>query len=559
MVHSPMPSTNSLTTSGVRLVTPFKANQPPGAFGGLDLPVVQPRITKEEEPWVRASEVFGADAPSGLTDAYVKEYQLHRRGGKNDADARHRAIRHTQRMGWFKTSNGWKQVLPDLREKINVTEGIQQPDGTYFIEGVPIFHANAVKGADQGYSNADLDRIIANTNASVHSGGSKPVLLEGHPDEIQKAIGKQLDARGFPVNFRKNKKTNMVECDLVKVDPTYMKRLREEKLPAVSAGFAKDAHGLNRRFGHVALLGGTSPALSHLPATEYFSVSGNYLCFSADTESFPRKDGYMLSQKTKDCYAACEAAEKSKELGQPDGDARMKEAFSALKDSMKADFASMDDMGGSADGTAAPMDTATMPMPPVDTGTDTTAAYDAAQNVANDGIIPAQSPMGSPTPAFESFQAIKDGFAAGGDVIPAFNAMVDTVEKLVQVNDALRLKNRANENRARVERFDATMEKLRQSGRHIPKAEILKKQRDACFESRDPDKAMALLVEGYSAYPVQQTPATFNRGQSVFEASDANPVKGTKKLSLSDLVGVKERLTKDDLEFAALSEAVEGD
>lgn len=540
----------------------FQQLQRPGAIGGFDLPLIQPRLALEEEPYAKASEIFGADAPAKLTDAYIKEYDTHRKGGKNAADSHHRAVRHTQRMGWFKTARGWKQVLPDLRDKINVTEGVQQPDGTFFIEGVPIFHANAVKGADNGYSNEDLDRIIKNTNASVHSGGSKPVLLEGHPDEIQKAIGKQLDARGFPINFRKNPKTRMVECDLIKVDPAYMKRLREEKLPAVSAGFAKDAHGLNKRFGHVALLGGTSPALSHLPATEYFASSGNYLCFSAEAEyHFPRKESHMLSKTAKDCYAAMqsayeayEAAEKSKELGQPDGDARVSEAYAALMGA-KSKFEGMGD-----DGTAPPMDTADAPTPPTDSGEDTTGAYDAAQNLDNGGMVPATTPMGSPTPAFSSFQSIKDHFSAeDGNPATAFNAIVDIAEKLMQANDALRLKDRANTNRARVEKFDATMAEFRRSGRSIPKPEILKRQRDACFQSRDIDGALALLVEGYAALPERQTPATFAGGQNMFDARDARPRPAAKKLTLTDIVGVQERLTPKDLEFAALSEAVEAD
>lgn len=553
----------------------------------IDPPLLQYRLAPDYvPPGEQASEIFGADAPEELTKTYLSEYRKHLAKGMNDRDARLRAIRHTEHAGWLKGRDGWKQRAPDMRGKINVTEGVEQPDGTFFVPGVPVFYANAVKGADNSYAKDDIDQVLDNTvDAMKH--GFKPVLLEGHPDDTQKARGYQLPPQGYPINFRKNK-DGVVECDLKKVKPGYMKRLREETLPSLSVGYAMDRHGLGKVIAHVAGLGGTAPALRYLKPTEYFSVSGNYLCFSADTENFPKGRTSMLSKKHEDNFAsmysafeACQAAKKAKEVGQPDADARIKEADKMYKACAKAHFDAMSDMGDTAGGgdmagmgavgTAAPMDTATAPMPPVDSGAeDTTGAYDAEENMDNQGIIPAQMPMGSATPAFSTIDDIKNYFSdtsAEANPALAFNALCDVVKQRDQVIDQLRannnafmLKQRADKNRLRCQNFQSEVVELRRSGRILPDDKTLTEQRDACFEAKDPDRALDLVIRGYKAQAGRQTPATFNGGRDVFDARDVHPTNGNghggkvKLVTASDMAGVKPRITKEDLDFAALSE-----
>lgn len=512
------------------------ANAMMGEHGGDSVGTFRiPQITNS----LMSSTTFDASAPRPLVKAYHDEFQKHRDSGSTHEDAHHRAIRHTQRMGWFKGPKGWKKVLPDMQDKINVTQGVRQPDGTYYIECVPVFHPNAVKGAEHSFSEKDLDQIIANTNAAVHSGGSKPVLLEGHPDELQKAMGKQLDARGFPVNFRKNPKTKMVECDFIRVDPEYWDRLKKQKLPSLSAGFAKDAHGLNRRFGHVALLGGTSPALSHLPTTEYFSASGNCLCFAADTEVFP-KGKSMLSSKKKDCFAALssakeayDAAEKSKEMGQPDADARMTEAYTAYA-AAEADYAAA--MTGDDEGTGPVGNTVqdTSAIPAMGNG-------DAAGTYGDMQTMP--TPMGDaampPTPTAagvgagatgEDFAAMKDVFAdPAGDPSVAFSAVVDELAAMKQQQTELRkLLAEANDAKRLLKsqelwrNYSAEIETLRRSGRQLPNNEIIREEFSSFGEFRDPTKAATLRLKAYRSLPAQSTPATVNGGQPVFSAEDAH-------------------------------------
>src|SRR4051812_42962813 len=97
----------------------------------------------------KSAAEFIAGAPRAVVDLYheARERQTEQHG---DAERAHRyALGEIRRAGWFRTSKGWQQLTPDLREKVAVREAIKQPDGRYVIEGVPVFMPNAVKmGAD---------------------------------------------------------------------------------------------------------------------------------------------------------------------------------------------------------------------------------------------------------------------------------------------------------------------------------------------------------------------------------------------------------------------------
>jgi hypothetical protein len=536
--------------------TPFKKNQPPGAFGGLDIPLIQPRV---------ATATFSAmaGAPHELVKTYHDELEKHINMGRDEADAHKRALRLTTKKGWIKTGAGWKKAMPDISDKVNDCEAIKQPDGSYFIEGVPCFYPNAVKGKHLAFSAGDIKQIIKNTNEC----NARPTIIEGHPNEMQAAMGQQQDAHGFAVNFREHpKNAGHVLCDFVGVEPEYVKRLQEKKLPHLSVGFAKDGGGLNRRFGHVALLGGTSPALSHLPATDFFQASGNTVYFSADTETFFPKGKNMLSKKQKECFAAMssaneayEAAEKGKELGQPDADARCGEAYAAFKSAkMNFDASMGEESPAAAPGDAPMMPDAGDPATSTAAGSETTGAYDA-------NVPPSVTPMGSQTPAFATIEDLKTHFTSEPDV--AFNAMVDNYtalsskfDKAIEVIEALRIKDRANVNRNRFQHFHAEAVKLRRLGHPVPQDAMLKKQWESFFNSKDYDQAESFALEMYAAMPAQQTPATALGRERFFDASDSESVrtngKPAAKLTAADIAIRGRRSSPDDEMWAALSEAI---
>ncbi len=492
------------------------------------------------------SNTFGLNAPRPLLDLYHGEIQRHHQLGLEDDEAHRRAIRCCQHAGWYKTSKGWKQVAPNVRGKVNVTEAVKQPDGNFLIEGVPVFYPNAVKGINLAFSADNIRQIINNTNRSIQSGAPKPVVIEGHPTEEQQDRGLQLDAHGSAINFREDpNKPGFAICDLIDVEPRYVQRMKARNLPSLSVGFAKDAHGLQRRFGHVALLGGTSQALAHNPATEVFSaVSGNYLCFSADQEFCPERTNPMkMSDKQKACfaalYSACqgmEAAQKSAELGEPEADGKNAEAYSAM-------FKSVKDMFDAADTEAAAVQpqSAVSPKPDGSGGEppiDTTGAYDADTTAA---------------PAM--FASLKETFES--DPSAAFSAMLDQVADLKKVNDLLRTKDRANTNRMRHEKFQAEIVTLRKSGRTLPGDDTIKEQFHNAFETKDPEKSLALVLKAYKALPVASTPATFNNGNPVFDARDtaAKAITG-KPLTKKDLAGTKPDLSDEDMMYAALGDSL---
>lgn len=545
---NPRPSQNAMTERG-------PDNDGNGIFRmaeiepSLEPPASQKGILGLTEP---SSYTFEASAPRSLVHAYTALYETHRDDGKDHGDAHHRATREIQRRGWRKTKDGWKQVMPDLSDKINVAQGVEQPDGTYYIEGVPVFHPNAVKGIP--FDADKIRTIIKNTNASIHAGGAKPGITEGHPSEMQSMIGKQLDTHGSAVNFRENPdKPGHTMCDLIDVEPDYFQRLKERKLPGLSAGFAKDCNDLNRRFGHVALLGGTSPALSHLPATEFFQ-SGNDLCFGADMEVFP-KGKAMRSKKTKELFAdvasaqdAYDAAEMAQESGDPTAEAKMGEAYAALCKKNEAYAASMASDAASAGGDMAGGDPMNGGGPVGNTVQDdsmpATVGNGAAAGQYGD-VPPMDMPSGSTVspqmPAQPmNFSATIEDIDFINHPEDAFAALIENGKQqeersrwqerqLAEAHTALKamaLKNRMQDVREKWLGFSAKVETLRRDGRDIPDAKMIREEFTSFGDYKDPDKAIKLALKRYESLPKHRTPATVNRAEPVFAAGGADDGTG---------------------------------
>lgn len=569
---NPRPSPNSMTERG------------PGGIGiGSFSPVeIEPSLAPPASHRSMTSSspstfTFEASAPRSLVHAYTALYETHRDAGKDHGDAHHRATREIQRRGWRKTKDGWRQVMPDLTDKINVTEGIEQPDGTYFIEGVPVFHPNAVKGVP--FDADKIRQIIKNTNASIHAGGTKPGITEGHPNEMQGVIGKQLDTHGAAVNFRENPdKPGHTMCDLIDVAPEYFQRLKERKLPGLSAGFAKDCNDLNRRFGHVALLGGTSPALSHLPATEFFQ-SGNDLCFSADMEVFP-KGKSMRSKKSKELFAnvmsaqdAYDAAEMAKEAGDPTADAKMAESWAAVCKNTEAYAASMaadsgmnagvDGMGGGPIGNTV-QDESTQP----------TVGNGAA--AGEYGTVP---PMEMPTASTVSPQAPQMNFSARiqnidfvehpEEMFAAYNDEFVRLSREVEAaKQAREITQRAAKARELWMNFSSQVESCRREGRvGIPDAKLIREEFESFADSRDPVKAANIAIRRYKSLPAQRTPATINNREPIFAAPNDNgnealtglPLAARPRNKTEILQALGNGADDEELMFAAVGEAMEWD
>lgn len=199
-----------------------------------------------------------------------------------DRDKAHRhALAQIRRAGWFRTASGWKQLAPDVRDKLAVREPVLQPDGRYVIEGVPVFCPNAVKMTPDGplaFDRDDVRSMARNTNAAIARSGWRPALLiaGNHPQDESRAYG-------AAVNYREAKgRPGLMVCDLVDVDPEAVDLLTKRRLPGLSARLAQDGGGLARRIGHVAMLAAEAPALHMLPALELAYSVPNQLCFSAD-------------------------------------------------------------------------------------------------------------------------------------------------------------------------------------------------------------------------------------------------------------------------------------
>jgi hypothetical protein len=288
--------------------------------------------------------------PEPVLSLYVlAENRLAGTPGISPEDARKRAFREVQHAGWYQTEGGWQQLTADVRDKVNVRRAEPQGDGSFVIRDVDVFYPNAVKEVmDENtgertpvvYTAEDIVRAIENTNRAISEGGQRPALSREHPHLAQKFIGKALPALGAAVNWSESPRgPGWARCDLVDVEAETVDEWRQKKWTGLSAGFVKDAGGLNLRFGHVALLGVDSQALSALPMTEIFA-SGNQLLFSADESAIQK--GSDMSRKThavtlSAAYAAVASAFAAVGTGEPGADAKLKEAYSSL-DSARTQF-----------------------------------------------------------------------------------------------------------------------------------------------------------------------------------------------------------------------------
>jgi ribosomal protein S16 len=467
-----------------------------------------------------------AGAPKELVDLYAQEYGDQRENGASHDEAHRRAIRMTQHAGWHRTSKGWRQLHADVRDKINVRDAVKQPNGRFIIEDVDVFYPNAAKG--EPYNDEDIRQISANTNRMIESGSQKPGLLEIHPNDYQKAIGVQLPSYGSGVNWREHpEKTGWARCDLIDIDPAIIEKMRTRQLTGLSAGIAKDGGGLNRRFGHVAMLGGETQALSQLPITELadvYSVSSQ-VCFSAtppaDT-SFLK--GQIMNDKHKACYgaladaySACAAAFTSFNAGEPGSDKKVEES----KAKLDAAFAAACELGeegnplhhilhhkhdvesSPAGGFAAPPDA--MPVP----GTPTPPAATAAPIVDN----------APPTPV-GSLEQPRTGVSFAADPEAAFNALSEenaaqrkTIADLVAVTNGL-IGNGLKQ------QFSVQIDALRRDGHQLPDQPDIEQMFSVCASGAKPKDAIEKLLNMLRKLPKRQSVAAVGQ---VFDASAAQP------------------------------------
>lgn len=468
--------------------------------------------------------------------------------GMKSEQARQYAHREVRLAGFYKTPRGWTRLTGDLRNKVNVREATKQPDGTFVICDVDVFYPNAVKGHEEEdrYTSEQIEQICENTNRAIEAGGQAPGLIEGHPNPFQQAMGSQAESHGIGVNWRISPRgKGWARCDLVKVDPAIVRRLQKGKLPGLSARINQDAGGLNKRFGHVALLGGDLQALSHLPTHEIFAAS--QVCFSAAVAGqTPSKDFFMKTKS--ECYAAMAHAYASKEAGEPDADAKVEEA--------KKMFAALGD--GGDDVTSAP--------PPAPPAPDDNAGGDTAGNPAPqfeadfaglEGLDPAGDAAGGEqtpeagggaggAPAFSAETQLPEepkltgnnatlpqklDFAAQAtetfvnDPVAAFQQVAKLAQTIAGQNAMLQKKVFAAEtrerqatNRLRTTEFVNEVNALRKSGRILPDNKVLEAQFKQCFSSANPGEAIKGLISFLKAIPAGQTRSS----TSLFDSTAAN-------------------------------------
>ena len=277
-----------------------------------------------------------SNAPKEVATLYADAREMAIAKGQKKPAAERFALRQIQLGGWYRTDGGWKRVAPDVRDKVNIRWPQQQPDGTYLITDVDVFYPNAVKGVDWIFDAARIRRACENTNRSIAGGAQRPALVEGHQHVYVRALGIQADPMGYAINFRPHpSKAGWARADLVDVTAEAMQRMKDRKLPGLSAEIFRDAGGLNERFGRVSLLGGTLQSLSSLPVTEVYSVT-DQLCFSVEgvfpsrgQGSFSVKEFTMDAIQQKrlaECYSALSAAFAAQAAGEEGADQKVKEA-----------------------------------------------------------------------------------------------------------------------------------------------------------------------------------------------------------------------------------------
>ncbi len=264
---------------------------------------------------------------SELIDAKSRELTA---GGASSDEAKRVALRHAQHAGWYETIDGWKRIASDLRNKINVRKAVAQPDGKFLIQDVDIFYPNAVKGKDDNivpFNAEDVQSLIQNTQAGVEDGNPVP-LTRTHIRPEHKYTGVVIPAEGKGLNFRESPRgEGWARCDFADVDPAMVEDWRRGRIVGLSAGINADANGTNRRFGHIAALGGEPQALSRLPRTEIYAAEeivshAGQICFSAESTGASMFDHKKIKPSMSKLYAGFAAME----AGEPGAEDKLKEA-----------------------------------------------------------------------------------------------------------------------------------------------------------------------------------------------------------------------------------------
>ena len=311
-----------------------------------------------------------SELPPELAKVYTAAKERAVDSGATEQVATDMGLRAIQHAGWYLTSEGWQQLSPDVRDRVQVRQAIPQPTGQSLIRNVLCFYANAVK-EDDPYNEQMVRSIIDNTNRALQSGSQTVGIIKTHPHPIHKAAGKFPELYGEAFNFREPMdKPGWVECDLL-VNPELADEWKQKQITGLSVGIYGDAGGLNRRIGHVAAMGAETQALSALPRTEVFA-SSRMVCFAAE----PFETGSKMTKSQ--CYAAMSAAYAAKEAGEEGADAKLAEA-KKMFDAMAGDDAAPNNM---ADPNVAQTDSVATGGNPVMATGDTYASLPPAQNKA---------------------------------------------------------------------------------------------------------------------------------------------------------------------------------
>mgnify|MGYP000594301689 FL=1 len=294
---------------------------------------------------------FTSNTPSDVANIYSQAFAKGMADGLDTDESERAAMRSIAHAGWYQTKQGWQRLGADVRDKVNLRKAEKQPDGKYIVRGVDVFYPNAVKADEHGnpvqYTADNIRARIANTNAAIANGGQAPPLSKGHPHLLQKANGIQLPAVGRAINWTESPRSpGMARCDLVDIPAHVIENeWANGHWTGLSAGLVSDANRNNERFGHVALLGVDSQALSHLPTTEVFSVDQCLFsadCFYKQSKGKTDMDKALLIQLAKanaNFSTAC-AALFSDEEG---AEAQVADAFSGLTETMESFNSSCDD------------------------------------------------------------------------------------------------------------------------------------------------------------------------------------------------------------------------
>jgi hypothetical protein len=228
-------------------------------------------------------------------------------------DANEYAWRQVHLAGWYESPAGWAKLTDDLRDKVNIRKAVKQKDGKHAIYDVDVFYPNAVKG--RAYTPEEIDSITTNTNGAINAGGQPAQIADGHPNPNS---GESPKSYGRVVNWRPSPRGNgWVRSDFIDIDDDFYSEKMAKRQVGLSVGLYSDHAGTNKRFGHVAVLGADSQALSHLPALEVYQ--SDCVFFAAETPvdgdniMDEMDDMYAAMKSLVGCYEACKMAKDAKE------------------------------------------------------------------------------------------------------------------------------------------------------------------------------------------------------------------------------------------------------